>query len=80
MSTSHPKLYAEKINAGWNWIITGGSALAASTTARQPNWALGANPVSEHRLQKIFPSLHRSCTSSNLLSISILNDHFAKTN
>ena len=60
MSTSHPKLYAEKINAGWNWIVTGGSALAASTTARQPNWALGANPVSEHRLQKIFPSLHRS--------------------
>jgi hypothetical protein len=45
--------YAEKINAGWNWIVTGGSALAASTTARQPNWALGADPVSSQHMHVI---------------------------
>ena len=39
------KNYAEDINAGWNWIVTGGSALAARTTARQPNWALGSDPA-----------------------------------
>ena len=27
--------YASQINAGWNWIVTGGSALADQRTARQ---------------------------------------------
>ena len=39
------KNYAEDVNAGWNWIVTGGSSLAAKTTARQPDWALGGDPV-----------------------------------
>ena len=39
------KQYAEKINAGWNWLVTGGSSLAATTCARQPSWALGTDPV-----------------------------------
>ena len=49
MSHSHPKEYAHKINAGWNWIVNGGSSLAAATTDRQPNWALGVDPVSSSR-------------------------------
>jgi hypothetical protein len=40
------KDYAKKTNQGWNWIVSGGSSLAAATTDRQPNWALGSNPVS----------------------------------
>ena len=44
---SHPKDYAKRKNCGWNWIVNGGSSLAAATCDRQPNWAIGTNPVSE---------------------------------
>jgi hypothetical protein len=44
---SHPKDYAKRKNCGWNWIVNGGSSLAAATCDRQPNWAIGTDPVSE---------------------------------
>ena len=33
VSMSLSKNYAEDVNAGWNWIVTGGSSLAAKTSA-----------------------------------------------
>ena len=32
--------YISDINAGWNWIVSGGSSVAANTTHRSPGWVI----------------------------------------
>ena len=32
--------YISDINAGWNWIVSGGSSVAAKTTHRSPGWVI----------------------------------------